>query len=336
MKKIFIIDGYPKTERQKKMLDECIESIKSIGWDILLVSHYPVPSEIQEKVEYCIYDKNNLFVPPNISPHVFFGNDLFDYKFYLESHALAITISIFNGFKFAQDHGYDFCYFMECDSIIAPDDLKKMESLVYQMEDESKSMIIFNPESFIVRDCYYKEEGNFFYETLLFGARIDQFLERFKPPRNLEEWMGNDMCYNLEACLYHKYKDIKDECLIIPTFVREYLTESKINSHRSGLFVCGVVYNETDPEIPILLVDNLYENTASKEIKIYLNDIPFNNFVSYPGAWYYTPLTINGDRLKIEVFEGESLESSEIVEMVPDLLNKLKEKLSFIKFKSVY
>ena len=94
MKKIFIIDGYPKTKKQEQVLHDCIESIKPIGWDILLVSHYPVPSQIQEKVEYCIYDKNNLFVPPNISPHVFFENEVFNSKIYLGGHALAITISI--------------------------------------------------------------------------------------------------------------------------------------------------------------------------------------------------------------------------------------------------
>ena len=333
MKKLFIVDGYPKTKKQEQILGECIESIKPIGWDILLVSHYPVPTWIQEKVEYCIYDKNNLFVPPSISPHIFLENETFSSKIYLGGHALAITISIFNGFKFAQDHGYDFCYFIECDSILDPRDLNKLESLSYQMEDQDKSMIVFNPDSFIVRDCYYQEEGKFFYETLLFGAMIDQFLERFNPPRNLKEWMSNDMCYNLESCLYHKYKDLKGECLIVPTFVHEYLTESKVNSHKFGAFVCDVIWNESDIETPILLVDNLYWSDATKEVKIYLNDVLFNSFISPPGTWYFTPLSINRDRLKIEIFEDGFLESSEIIELVPELRDRLKEKLSFIKFK---
>lgn len=108
MKKIFIIDGYPKNKKQIQLLKDCIESVIPIGWDILLVSHCPVPSEIQELVTYCIYDKNNSFVPPHISPHIYSSNESFDFKFYLGGHALAISINMFNGFKFAQDYGFDF------------------------------------------------------------------------------------------------------------------------------------------------------------------------------------------------------------------------------------
>lgn len=162
MKKIFIIDTYPKTEKQKKILGECIESIKLIGWDILLVSHFPVSEEIQERVTYFIYDKNNSFVPPNITPHTFLSNSFFDSKVYSSGHALAITINMFNGFKFAECYGYDFCYFMESDSILSKNDIDKLDNLVNLMELENKDMIIFNPDNFIVGDCYHSEDGPFF------------------------------------------------------------------------------------------------------------------------------------------------------------------------------
>ena len=40
MKKLFIIDTYPKTEKQIQLLKDCINSVTPIGWDILIVSHY--------------------------------------------------------------------------------------------------------------------------------------------------------------------------------------------------------------------------------------------------------------------------------------------------------
>jgi hypothetical protein len=333
VKKAFIIDTYPKTEKQKETLRDCIESVKLIGWDILLVSHFPVPVEIQETVTYFIYDKNNSFVPPSITPHTFLSNSFFDSKVYSSGHALAITINMFNGFKFAECYGYDFCYFMESDSILSKNDINKLDNLVNLMELENKDMIIFNPENFIVGDCYHSEDGAFFYETLLFGAKTSQFLLNFKPPRNLDEWFSNLMCYNLEASFYDKYKNLKDKCLIIPSFVEEYLSGSKINSSRFGLFVCDLVFNKNNPESPVLLINNLNESGSTKEIKIFVNEILAENILSYPGGWCYRVFPLDDSVLKIEVLSGGVLESSKNFCLDSFLPKSLEENLSFIDFK---
>ena len=67
MKKLFIINTYPKTQKQKQILKDCIKSLELINWDILIVSHSPIPIDVQEMVSYCIYDKNNLFVNEKIN-----------------------------------------------------------------------------------------------------------------------------------------------------------------------------------------------------------------------------------------------------------------------------
>ena len=215
---------------------------------------------------YFIYDKNNIMVPSEISPHIFSSNHIFDFKIYLGGHALAISTHISNSFTFAKNYGYDFCYYLESDSSFDISDLHKLDQLSIQMELENKDMVIFNPESFIVKDCYYGEDGQYFYETLLFGAKINQFLDVFNPPKTIDEWLNNDMCYNLESCLYHKYKDRKDKCLIVPTFVHETLTESQINTNRFGMFVCEIIKNEKDKNLPILLINNLNGSTNTKVV----------------------------------------------------------------------
>ena len=52
MKKLFIVGSYPSTKKQKEQLVKCINSLKPLGWDILLVTHYPVPIEMQSMVDY--------------------------------------------------------------------------------------------------------------------------------------------------------------------------------------------------------------------------------------------------------------------------------------------
>jgi hypothetical protein len=47
------------TAKKEALLKKNIEIIKQQGHDILVVSHIPVSYEIQNEVEYCIYDKSN-------------------------------------------------------------------------------------------------------------------------------------------------------------------------------------------------------------------------------------------------------------------------------------
>ena len=96
MKKLFIVGSHPSTKKQIEQLINCITSLKPLGWDILLVTHHPVSLEIQSMVDYFIYDKNNIMVPSDISPHIFSSNHIFDFKIYLGGHALAISTHISN------------------------------------------------------------------------------------------------------------------------------------------------------------------------------------------------------------------------------------------------
>lgn len=332
MKKLFIVGSHPSTKKQIEQLINCITSLKPLGWDILLVTHHPVSLEIQSMVDYFIYDKNNIMVPSDISPHIFSSNHIFDFKIYLGGHALAISTHISNSFTFAKNYGYDFCYYLESDSSFDISDLHKLDQLSIQMESENKDMVIFNPESFIVKDCYYGEDGQFFYETLLFGAKINQFLDVFNPPKTIDEWLNNDMCYNLESCLYHKYKDRKDKCLIVPTFVHETLTESQINTNRFGMFVCEIIKNEKDKNLPILLINNLNGSTNTKVVKIYLDGTLVNTVTSYPGTWFYQPLNFDGQELFYEIFENDEFEESKSIILNQEYLNTINNKLSYISF----
>ena len=59
-KDIIIIGTYPDHPKKMEMLRECIERVRPLGYDILVVSHYPIPTDIQEMVDYVIYDKKIL------------------------------------------------------------------------------------------------------------------------------------------------------------------------------------------------------------------------------------------------------------------------------------
>jgi hypothetical protein len=62
MKNIIIIGTYPNDSYKLDMLNDCINRVKPLGYDIMIVSHYPIPEEIQSKVNYVLYDSENIKV----------------------------------------------------------------------------------------------------------------------------------------------------------------------------------------------------------------------------------------------------------------------------------
>jgi len=56
---VIIMDCYPNTEEKMDILLNSIDKAKETNLPIALVTHYPLPLNIIEKVDYLIYDKNN-------------------------------------------------------------------------------------------------------------------------------------------------------------------------------------------------------------------------------------------------------------------------------------
>jgi len=59
-KEIFVIGAWPDTKEKLKILFNKINFLKEKNFPICLVTHYPVPLEVQELVDYYIYEKENI------------------------------------------------------------------------------------------------------------------------------------------------------------------------------------------------------------------------------------------------------------------------------------
>ena len=68
-KEAIIISTYPVTDSITNTTKECIIKAKQTGRKIILVSHAPIPEELQSISDYCIFDKNNI-----LTKHTFFNS----------------------------------------------------------------------------------------------------------------------------------------------------------------------------------------------------------------------------------------------------------------------
>lgn len=302
MKTLFIIDTYPSTPRQLEILNECIDAIKEIDVDIMIVSHLPIDAATSEKVNYVIYDKDNSFLPPEYTPFFFLNTDQFDLTVFTAGHTLPICRNIKNSLCLAKGLGYQRFVFTECDVIFHPKDLKKLEYYLFKMAVSGKKMLFFKPES------YRGTDNSYVYETLLFGGDVNFFLNKFIPPVTTEQWLFMEMGYTLEQSFFEKFGDEEDKYLIVNHHSSEIFRDSKVNVYRYGLFNCEIVYSETHPDEPMLFMMNSLVEDEPKFIDVMVNGSPIS--LTLPkGHFWFNSYKFDGTEIVVNVWNDVNKES---------------------------
>ena len=176
MKPVLILDAFLKDFTNEKTLHEFLESSKTIGDDILLMSNTPIPTSIQNKVNYSFYDKRNqLFKEkytnyPLVRYWMRHENCLVVTVYeHSQPHGLSVLINIFNAVKIAKDLGYTHFYKMEYDAILGEETAKKIKSLNNECYLNNKKGVFFIQK----HDDKQDAEAHYFF------CEIDYFLNNF-------------------------------------------------------------------------------------------------------------------------------------------------------------
>ena len=122
---IFTMDTHPDTPEKIQCLKESIQQVKALGYPLLLTSHYPLPADVVQMVDFHIYDSRDILSgedrpiywrkgPTGQVEHVKAG---------IPCHALASTMNCRNGIDFCIQKGYDWIYHLSYDAEV---DLKEM------------------------------------------------------------------------------------------------------------------------------------------------------------------------------------------------------------------
>lgn len=327
MKKLIVIDSYLTSKKKENILKGEIESLKNTGFDIMLVAHYPISTEIQFMVDYFIFDKNQTLDPIDEAPYYWFGgidSDPFIWV-YNGRYRLAICQNMFNAFQFAEIKGYDFVYFAENDNFFSENDAHRLDTLIDEMLESGKKCIFFKPKDYIVRKSLV-------YETQLFGITPKYFNEIFKLPTSPEEWESYQMGFTLELAFYEKLVQYEYSFLIINEHSSQYFSESKINQIRAENFLMELLYNVRDNTTPILFYHNNYK--YQQRIIIKVNDLIVEDNIVNPQNWAYREFKLNNDIVSFEVYDQdgviETIKSYKLDEKLNDIIIE-KGRIDFTK-----
>lgn len=224
---LFIIDAWTDTPEKKQTLLDCISKLREFNIQILLATHYPVEPEVQQLVDYYIYDKKNPLLKHADFESYELGSGRWtkfdnmtvenDYEFH---HDYAIWETMRNAFHFAKYLGKKYIHFMEYDNVVETfqyrqafvEEVMRHEAVIY--EYHKGSSIDFHLGAYMA--------------TYIFSIRTDLALKVVNSVHNIRQYFYHrPNGWQLERVfLQHLRENTSD------IFVSKYIDNTKgINKH---------------------------------------------------------------------------------------------------------
>jgi glycosyltransferase involved in cell wall biosynthesis len=203
-KEAYVVCTYPVTDAIIQTTKKCIESLKKHGRKIIISSHAPVPQELQEMVDYVIYDANNFLVKHTFYSQAWYGSPQYGSVINLRGegndryHGGVCYTSFYNGAMLGKYFNHEKLYFVNYDYIL------KDESYI-----DNISNILDKKDTYFGFDV--SAEGNCF-TTYFFAAKASVMLDRLKEIKNEQEYTqcmidcGSES-NGIENMYYHLWKN---------------------------------------------------------------------------------------------------------------------------------
>ena len=163
MKDLIVVTAHCPTEKQEESLNNCIDSIRKFGYDILLLSHSHIPTHIQKKCNYYFYDYNNdVSNDYNLMGHQSFnlGDKTIQSRFFNKSfYGFAIYRMFSVASQIATNFGYDNIHHIEYDCELLDGDLinensellNEYDSVIYTDTGDMDGFLFGSFKSFKVK-----------------------------------------------------------------------------------------------------------------------------------------------------------------------------------------
>jgi hypothetical protein len=162
---------------------DTINSLKPLGRKIILVSHYPVDTDIQNMVDCYVYDGHNPLT--HHSYYTRFYNDQPDYFAEINinglknsNQSLTVLTNIFNGAKMAKELGFNRFFYTTYDVILDPRDIPAVND-AFKTDKKLYAATLPTPQGKGIQT-----------NGIMFNT--DFFLKEFDDVRTPEEW--NAIC----------------------------------------------------------------------------------------------------------------------------------------------
>ncbi len=187
MKECVILQYFVQDYTDEYILNRCIDSISKMGLDIILVSHSPIPTEVQKKVKYFLYDGDDQLVNfddifhDKISLHTdkrfIDGNtQVSPFLFVVDDISYTFCKAVYNVYKLANELGYTHSYYFTADFDVYENELIELKKISELVKSENKKGY-FEIHTFCASCFYWYVDIRWFLDNFFINMNSkDEFL----------------------------------------------------------------------------------------------------------------------------------------------------------------
>ena len=315
-KDIFLVMTYADTKIKEEITEQCIDNLSKTNKKIILSSHYPVSKELQNKVDYYLYDSYNPLIEHTL--YNFYWSTIPEGKIEIKldklqtksnlNQSLTVLNNIENAVRFAKLTGYDKIISVSYDFIFNDENLLKINELCKRIDDEGKNGYFM----------LYGEGDMKLLKTVFFIINTEFYISKFENIRTPEKY--NEICKKLgahnflENYFYKKLIDYSNELIIEETDETKLFNNKDINLF-SGVEYLTVLPVENDNKSFVVWFNSSNDKDDRRIVFEYDNNGDKTNYTHFVKnrSFYFKKLTLKeNDNYNISVSFIDS-KSNEII-----------------------
>lgn len=316
---VIVISTYPNTSKRIELTKNCIESFRKLGRKIILVSHYPVPAEIQSMADFYVFDSDNILTIHSYYTYFYSYTSEHDVRINFNNlkntnQSLAAHMNFYNGVKMAKSIGASKVMIVTYDVILNELDIPAIEEYFKKLT-EWKCCIAFMDTTL--------GKG---IETTSMIFNIDYFTKIFKDIRSESEYNNHCEylgCQNFLEDYYMTILKNEQDLWVVPnqrtilpnsgvgvSSNSEYYSLLCMNNNPKEWMLYFHSYNLDDRRIEVSVSENNEEifkdSFVISEKHTYMTKIYFNDSPIEASLTFFDGL----EKIKVEKFNlnNETLE----------------------------
>jgi hypothetical protein len=269
-----IISCYSQSNNDSSVLSMNVEQLYNYGHPICIASHKLINQDLESKIDYFIYTKENYKLPKQFGTdyYYFHQSDNFRYQTNfggeMGAYSYAILLNIMNGLNLLKSKGFKFFIFAESDTVI--DYVSYNKILEYLKEFN------FNYHN----SWFMTEEKDSLVSSSLFIGSIDFFLNRLINFNTIEKYISycdsNNISYGLEPFLTKTLYNGNERCLINNNKISDIIKNDFLGCLYAGQMVLkdfktynwwlDIVRDENSDSIFLIIAPSAYVDDITLEI----------------------------------------------------------------------
>lgn len=284
---IIVLDCFIDDFEKEKLLLKNLDQFKKLNVPILLIANNPISLEIQKKINYLIFDKEDLLFNGDYFYDLLLYHSIeykeFKFKsefWYKQEHGLSVLCNLTKAMNFVKKLDFTKFVHFEWDYFIDDADIVKIKEAITDFVENDKIV-------FLIKN---KKEISFYFwmvDVDYWQAKFPQILKEEDYQNCLKTLKKDKLFQKVEDLFYIVFENLlhTKDCIELDEFKNKFVTESKLNLSVSDFnfskpntaymfkgFAKIYKNDKLTNEIALLTINDKTEKTVETNYSIKIND----------------------------------------------------------------